>query len=92
MKDFCFTELCKKEVISARCGTKLGYPRDIRIDCKCGQIKELILPCKSTFSLFSGRDCLCVPWCDVERIGEDVIWVCGEYNYGKNNKRDKCCD
>ena len=86
----CFTELCKKEVISARCGKKLGFPKDVLIDCKSGQICELLIPCKSALSLFSGDNFIRVPWCDVDRIGEDVIWVCGDYDYDRNNKSGKC--
>lgn len=97
MRSFCFTELCKKEVISIDCGKKLGYPKDIQIDCRHGQILNLIIPCKSTISLFSGNNCIKVPWCDVEKIGEDIIWVCGDFGRketdcnDRNNKRDKGC-
>ena len=100
MHRFCFTELCKKEVISIKSGKKLGYPKDIQID-KCGNILCLILPCKSAFSLFSGNNCIKVPWCDVDRIGEDIIWVCTDFNsyqkdgncYDRDNKTDKgCCN
>lgn len=91
LKRFCFTELCKKEVICISDGKKIGFPADIEID-KCGNILYLHVPVKSTFSLFAGKNCVQVPWCDVERIGCDVIWVRGkDYEYGKNNSADSCC-
>ncbi|MBP3480418.1 MAG: YlmC/YmxH family sporulation protein [Clostridia bacterium] len=87
MKFCCLTELFKKELICIEDGRKLGYPTDVQIDCRCGQIVNLIVPAKGTFSFFGGKDCIKIPWCDVERIGEDVIWVCGCHD-GK----DKDCD
>ena len=97
MKTVCLSELCKKEVICIEDGRKLGYPTDVRFDARRGHIIDLIVPCKSTFSLFQGKNCVKIRWCDVERIGEDVIWVCGCFDRKDNdcdrdNKRDDCCD
>ncbi len=83
---FTFSELCKKEIICISNGRKLGYPTDIRFDAKCGQILDLIVPVKSTLALFSGKDCVRIPWCEVERIGEDVIWIKKDYKYECHNK------
>lgn len=98
MKGFYFTELCKKEVICESDGKKLGYPTDIEIDAKCGTLKSLILAERSVFGMISGRSCIKIPWCDVLRIGCDVIWVCGNY-CGKESKNERnkksgcsCCD
>lgn len=88
---YCFSELCKKEIICIDDGRKLGYPHDVQFDGKCGQILNLIVPCKNTFSLFSGNNCVKIPWCDVEKIGADVIWVCGCERKDKyDNKRGDC--
>ncbi len=87
MKMCCLSELCKKEIICTSDGRKLGYPTDVQIDCKCGQILSLIVPVKSALSLLGGKNCINVPWCDVERIGCDVIWVCGRYD-----RKDGKCD
>ena len=98
MKRCCLSELCKKEVICVSDGKKLGSPSDVEIDCRTGFVRALILPAGSIFSLLGGRDCIRVPWCEVERIGVDVIWVGGEYDkkdgyHGKDHKRDEdCCD
>ncbi len=62
-----------KEVIVSCDGKKLGYPQDIIIGCECGQVEALIL-CHKGFGFFQ-KEGLRIPWCDVERIGEDVIWV-----------------
>ena len=76
MKRFLFSELCKKEVICDGDGKKLGYPSDVELD-KCGSIQHLIVPCRGGLWLFSSRGHIRIPWCDVIRIGIDVIWVCG---------------
>ena len=97
MRTFCLSELCKKEVICLKDGRKLGYPTDVRVDARRGQIIDLIIPCKNTFALFHGKNCIKIRWCDVERIGEDVIWVCecfdGKDDKCEDNRRNEsCCD
>ncbi len=87
MKFCCLTELFKKEIICMEDGRKLGYPTDVQIDCRCGQVLNFIVPCRGAFPFFGGKDCVKIPWCDVERIGEDVIWVCG-----CDDRKDKNCD
>ncbi len=72
MMELTFECLKEKEVIVACSGKKLGYPKDFIIRCDCGQIESLIL-CRR--GGFFHRGDLRVPWCDVERIGDDVIWV-----------------
>ncbi len=71
-----FECLKEKEVIVACSGRKLGYPKDILMDCDCGRISALVL-CPKGFSLFQKNE-LRIRWCDVERIGEDIIWICRE--------------
>ena len=64
-------ELKQKEVIALCSGKKLGYPSDFLISCDCGRIEALLLCSKGLFR----KEELRVPWCDIERIGEDVIWI-----------------
>ena len=87
MHDYYLNELCKKEIICMPDGKKLGYPSDFTID-SCGKIQYIIVNERSGFSLFCGKNELRIPWCDVERICQDVIWVCGCFN-GKENKYEK---
>ena len=94
MKTCCLSQLCKKEIICIDTGKILGCPSDVEIDCRCGQILYLTVPQKGVFSLLGGKECIKIPWCDVDRIGEDVIWVCdcGKDNKnGKDNKRNEGC-
>ncbi len=68
--------LMEKEIIVACSGKKLGFPKDFILDCECGRITAIVV-CRKGFSLFRQGD-LRIPWCDVERVGEDVIWICKE--------------
>lgn len=68
--------LKEKEVIVVSTGRKLGYPKDLIIDCSCGRVEALILCGRGGF--FFQKEQLRIPWCDVERIGEDVLWICRE--------------
>lgn len=83
MKRYLFSELCKKEVICDGDGKKLGYPTDMEID-KCAEIHSIIIPTHGMLRFLGSRHCIRVPWCDVLRIGIDVIWVSGcEDSYKK---------
>ncbi len=66
--------LKEKEVIVSCTGKKLGFPKDFIIGCDCGQIEALVLCGRGLFHRNEAR----IPWCDVEKIGEDIIWVCKE--------------
>jgi len=82
MMEISFECLKEKEVIVACSGKKLGYPKDLLFDCACGKLEALVLCCKG-LSLFGKKERR-IPWCEVERIGEDVIWVCKDVE-------DRCC-
>lgn len=66
--------LKQKEVIASCSGRKLGYPNDFLISCDCGKLEALILCGKGFFR----KEEIRIPWRDIERIGEDVIWVSKE--------------
>lgn len=72
--DLSFDCLKEKEVIVSCSGRKLGFPKDFIISCDCGKLEAIVLCSRGLFR----RDEVRIPWCDVERIGEDVIWVCKE--------------
>ena len=68
-------ELKNKEVISLCDGARLGFVSDVEIDLDCGRVIALIVPgCTKLFD-FGKCDFARILWCDVERIGEDVILV-----------------
>jgi YlmC/YmxH family sporulation protein len=64
------------EVIDIQSGTKLGYIRDIKIDCDNYNIISLLLP--STKSAWFGKsDTVEIKWAKVRKIGIDVILIDG---------------
>ena len=76
-------ELSRKQIINVCDGSDLGCASDFEIDICDGRITSLIVQRSSGF-LGLSRDCdLIIPWCDIERIGEDTILV--------KLSPEKCC-
>ena len=69
-------DLCCKEVINVRDGSRFGYVGDFEIDLASGRIHSLIIPGRRRFFGLLGReaDC-CIPWDSVRRFGEDIILI-----------------
>jgi YlmC/YmxH family sporulation protein len=62
------------EVIDVNSGAKLGYIKDIKIDCGEHRIISILIPFqKSTW--FSKMDSIEIPWSKVKKVGVDVILV-----------------
>ena len=66
-----------KEVINICDGTRLGFVSDVELDLDCGTVIALLVPgCQKLFDFKFGKcDFVRVLWCDIERIGDDVILV-----------------
>ena len=66
----------RKQVINVCDGRCLGNIKDLEIDPNTGQVISIIVPNKSGFLGFLGcnKDFV-VPWCEIRKIGEDVIMV-----------------
>lgn len=71
-----FCELQQKEVINV-CDCKcLGNVCDLEINEKEGVVEKLIVPGPGKWLGCFGRDFeLCIPWCDIVKIGPDIILV-----------------
>ena len=68
-------ELSQKQIVNVCDGSDLGYASDFEIDMCEGKISALIVQRPSGF-LWMSHDCdLIIPWCDIEKIGEDTILV-----------------
>ena len=67
------SDLQSKDIISVNDGKKVGSIIDVVVSSD-GIIDCLIIECGKFFSRFS-RNELEVKWCDVKKIGEDVILV-----------------
>ena len=68
-------ELKEKEVISICDGRKLGYICDLLIDTTCGQIRSVLVPGDMRVFSFKRPELINIPWCSIERIGDDTILV-----------------
>lgn len=62
------------EVIDIDSGTKLGYIKDIKIDCEENRIISLIIPIQKN-SWFDKNDFIEITWDNIKKIGNDVILV-----------------
>ena len=69
------SDLQHKDVINILDGSKIGNIIDIKIDNQ-GNMEGLIVE-KSKFlvSMFTNKSEIEVKWCQIEKIGEDVILV-----------------
>ena len=71
-----FSDLCEKEVINVNDCRCLGNVRDLDFDKECGEIKALIVPGPGKWLGCFGREFeLCIAWCDIVKIGSDIILV-----------------
>lgn len=64
------------EVIDVTCGVKLGFIKDLKIDCENYKILSLVMP-NQKISWFSKNDSIEIPWSKVVKIGIDVILIDG---------------
>ena len=62
------------EVIDINSGTKLGYIKDIKIDCNEHRIVSILIPVQRN-SWFGKVDAIEIEWSKVKKIGVDVILV-----------------
>jgi YlmC/YmxH family sporulation protein len=64
------------EVIDITTGVKLGYIKDLKVDCENYKILSILLP-NQKISWFSKNDSIEIPWSKVTKIGVDVILIDG---------------
>ncbi len=83
MNAFETSRLMDKEVINVRDGSRLGSECDVSVDCCDGKIRHIIVPAvKGIFSFFGKKKEYCIDWCNVVKIGSDIILV--------DTDREKC--
>lgn len=73
-----FTSLKKLEVIDICNGTRLGRVCNLEMDLNLGKVTALFVPRKGPFwthfyraEKYERR----IPWCEIQRIGDDTILV-----------------
>ena len=74
MKEYSFSELRNKRIVNVSDGRELGHLCDIVFSC-VGRVNYFVAPGKRTFFKFNCNDCVCIPWQNIIKVGEDVILV-----------------
>lgn len=69
-------DLKQKEVINVEDGARLGFVSDVDINTKTGCVVKIIVagPCK-VFGFFGKDTEYVIDWCDIKKIGDDIILV-----------------
>ncbi|MDP4144664.1 MAG: YlmC/YmxH family sporulation protein [Bacillota bacterium] len=75
------------EVIDIKSGCKLGYIKDLKIDCHDYKIISIVLPSQRS-SIFNRNEDIEIPWERITKIGVDVILVDGGEVYRNNDGRN----
>ncbi|AZV56231.1 YlmC/YmxH family sporulation protein [Clostridium sp. AWRP] len=76
---FSLTNLRNMEIIDINTGAKLGFIKDLKINCEDHKIMSIILPSQTfKISLFGKNEDIEIPWDNVKKIGVDVILVDGK--------------
>ena len=71
-----FCELREKEVVNICDGRILGCVDDLEMDCNTGNILAVIIPAPGRwFNWFKGGEDIVIPWCRIQKIGDDVVLV-----------------
>ena len=71
-----FTQLQCKEVICVSDGRRLGFIEDVEVEVPEGRVCAIIVPGPCRFpGLRAPRDCFCIPWHSICKIGPDIVLV-----------------
>ena len=64
----------EKEVVNISDGKRLGYITEVEFDICSGKITAIVVGCAG--GIFGkGKKDIIIPWCNIEKIGEDIILV-----------------
>ncbi|MBR6795394.1 MAG: YlmC/YmxH family sporulation protein [Clostridia bacterium] len=64
----------EKEVVNISDGKRLGFITEVEFDICTGKITAIIVGCAG--GIFGkGKKDIVIPWCNIEKIGEDIILV-----------------
>ena len=71
-----FSELRRKEIINVCDGARLGCICDLELDDCTGVISAIVVPGPPRFmGLIKSPEELVIPYCKIQKIGDDVILV-----------------
>jgi len=73
---FAINNLRQMEIIDINSGSKMGYIKDLKVDCEEYRIISILMPSQKS-SWFNKNNGIEIPWEKVKKIGVDVILVDG---------------
>lgn len=73
-KKYSINSMKNMEIINISTGTRMGYLRDIKINCDENRVEALILP-GAMKGWFGKVEEIEIPWNKIYKIGYDVILV-----------------
>ena len=73
------TELKQKEVVNVCDGRRLGFVCNAEFELPSGQIVSISVPADMKCFNFGKIEEIKIPWCNIERIGEDIILVRADF-------------
>jgi YlmC/YmxH family sporulation protein len=68
--------LRQMEIIDINSGTKMGYMKDLKVDCDDYRIISILMPTQRS-SWFNKNNSIEIPWEKIKKVGVDVILVDG---------------
>jgi len=69
-------DLGGKEVVNLADGRRLGYISDLELDLRTGTVLAAVIPGRARlFGLLGREEEWRIPWKNIERVGEDVVFV-----------------
>ncbi|WP_298844704.1 YlmC/YmxH family sporulation protein [Clostridium sp.] len=73
---FAINNLRQMEIIDINSGSKMGYIKDLKVDCDDYKIISILMPTQKS-SWFNKNNSIEIPWEKVKKVGVDVILVDG---------------
>ena len=73
---YAINNLRQMEIIDINSGSKMGYIKDLKVDCEDYRIISILMPTQKS-SWFNKNNSVEIPWEKVKKIGVDVILVDG---------------
>ncbi|WPC40762.1 YlmC/YmxH family sporulation protein [Clostridium sp. JS66] len=71
---YSISNLRSMEIIEINTGAKLGFIKDLKVDCDECKVISIILP-SGKMSWFGKSDDIEIPWENIKKIGIDVVLV-----------------
>ncbi len=79
MANTTFSELRRKDIINVCTGARLGRICDMEMDDCTGIVSALVVPGPSRlWGLLRSAEEIVIPYCKIQKIGDDVILVQAE--------------